>query len=55
MRRLSEDSGAGLVEYALLITLIVIVAILAVTYTGEQTSQMWSDISSGLDAASGGG
>jgi len=53
MERLRGEDGAGLVEYALLITLIVIVALLAVTYTGEQTSQMWSDISSGLDAAGG--
>jgi Flp pilus assembly pilin Flp len=51
MERLQSEDGAGLVEYALLITLIVIVAFLAVAYTGDQTSQMWSDISSGLNAA----
>ncbi|HDH03888.1 MAG TPA: Flp family type IVb pilin [Actinobacteria bacterium] len=48
MRRLLDDEGAGLVEYALLITLIVVVAIIAVSFTGQETTSMWDDISSGI-------
>lgn len=51
MRRLFDDEGAGLVEYALLITLIVVVAIIAVSFTGEQNSTMWSEIGSSFGAA----
>lgn len=49
LRWIENEEGAGLVEYALLVTLIVIVALLAVTYTGNQTSTMWSDIASSLE------
>jgi len=48
MRRLSNEEGAGLVEYALLITLIIVVALVAVSFTGQETTSMWDDISSGI-------
>lgn len=52
-RFIADDSGAGLVEYALLITLIVLVAFLAVGFAGQETSNMWSDISTNLEQAGG--
>ena len=41
-----NDTGAGLIEWALLVILIAIVALIAVKYTGTQNLQMWSDIGS---------
>jgi len=46
--KLRDDTGAGLVEWGLLVVLIAIVALIAVQYTGTQNSQMWSDIASSL-------
>ena len=43
-----EERGASLVEYALLVVLIAIVAILAVRFTGDQVSTTFSDIGSNL-------
>ena len=45
---LREDRGASLVEYALLVVLIAIVAILAVRFAGEQVSQTFSNVGSEL-------
>jgi len=45
---LREDRGASLVEYALLVVLIAIVAILAVRFAGDQVSTTFSDIGSNL-------
>ncbi|GBE20724.1 MAG TPA: Flp family type IVb pilin [Actinobacteria bacterium] len=41
-----DDTGAGLVEWGLLVILIAIVALIAVKYTGTQNLQMWSEIAS---------
>ena len=43
-----DDRGASLVEYALLVLLIAMVALVAVTVTGTQLSETYSDINSGL-------
>lgn len=40
--------GASLVEYGLLVLLIALVAILAVTFAGTQTSSLYSDIASAV-------
>lgn len=40
-----------MVEYGLLVVLIAIVALVAVAAMGEQTSTLYSEINSGLDAA----
>jgi Flp pilus assembly pilin Flp len=41
--------GASLVEYGLLVLLIALVAILAVTFAGNQNSALWSEIASSVD------
>ena len=43
------QNGASLVEYGLLVVLIALVAILAVTFAGEQNSVLWSEIASATD------
>jgi len=48
MRFLDDDRGASMVEYALLVVLIAIVALVAVSLAGSETSAMYSEISSGL-------
>ncbi len=47
-RNFRNDTGAGLVEWGLLVVLIAIVALIAVQFTGTQNSQMWSNIASSL-------
>jgi Flp pilus assembly pilin Flp len=47
----SRESGASMVEYALLIVLIAIIAFVAVTLAGEELSAAFSDIASSVDAA----
>ena len=46
---LRDDRGASLVEYALLVVLIAIVAILAVRFAGEQVSGTFSEVGSNLE------
>jgi Flp pilus assembly pilin Flp len=46
--RLGEDRGASMVEYALLIVLIAIVALLAIRLAGNQVSEAFSEVGSGL-------
>jgi pilus assembly protein Flp/PilA len=46
-----EEKGASMVEYALLVVLIAIIAIVAVSIAGENVSEAFSNIASGLDAA----
>jgi Flp pilus assembly pilin Flp len=41
--------GASLVEYGLLVLLIALIAIMAVTFAGNQTSALYSDIASAVD------
>ena len=43
-----EQRGAALVEWALLVILIAIVALVAVRVMGTQHSQMWSQIGESL-------
>ena len=43
-----EEKGASMVEYALLVVLIAIVALIAVRLAGSEVSQTFSDIASGL-------
>jgi pilus assembly protein Flp/PilA len=46
--RMAEEKGASMVEYALLVVLIAIVAILAIRLAGNQVSSAFSEIGSGL-------
>ena len=46
-----DDRGASLVEYALLVVLIAIVAIVAVTFAGKQVSETFSEVGSSLSGA----
>jgi Flp pilus assembly pilin Flp len=46
--RITEDKGASMVEYALLVVLIAIIAILAIRLAGNQVSSAFSEIGSGL-------
>ena len=45
---LKEEKGASMVEYALLVVLIAIVALVAVTLAGDAVSETFSEIGSGL-------
>lgn len=45
---LNEESGQGMVEYALLAALIAIVAIVAITNAGQQVNSKFSSVSSAL-------
>ena len=42
------ERGASLVEMAILLVLIAVVALIAVKYLGDSNSEMWSEIGSGL-------
>jgi Flp pilus assembly pilin Flp len=46
--RITEEKGASMVEYALLVVLIAIIAILAIRLAGNQVSSAFSEIGSGL-------
>ncbi|MGH8870848.1 MAG: Flp family type IVb pilin [Acidimicrobiia bacterium] len=47
---MQEEKGASMVEYALLVVLIAIVALVAVQIAGDEVSETFSEISSGLDS-----
>ena len=47
-RILTNDRGAALVEWGLLVVLIAIVALLAVTIAGNEVSETYSEIASAL-------
>lgn len=47
---LKDEKGASMVEYALLVVLIAIVALVAVSLAGEEVSNTFSDIASGLQS-----
>jgi Flp pilus assembly pilin Flp len=51
MRLRDTDTGAGLVEFALLMALIALVAFVAVQFAGSEASGLWSDIGSNLSDA----
>ena len=44
-----DERGASMVEYALLVVLIAIIAILAITFAGNQVSETFSEIGSALN------
>jgi pilus assembly protein Flp/PilA len=46
---MQTDKGASMVEYALLVVLIAIVALIAVSIAGEEVSETFSEVASGLD------
>ena len=46
-----DEKGASMVEYALLVVLIAIIAIVAVSIAGENVSEAFSNIASGLAQA----
>jgi Flp pilus assembly pilin Flp len=46
--RITEEKGASMVEYALLVVLIAIIAILAIRLAGNQVSSAFSELGSGL-------
>jgi pilus assembly protein Flp/PilA len=46
---LKDEKGASMVEYALLVVLIAIVALVAVSLAGTEVSETFSDIASGLN------
>jgi pilus assembly protein Flp/PilA len=48
-RFVSDDEGASLVEYGLLVALIAVVAIIAVTFVGQQVDSNFTEIGSALD------
>jgi pilus assembly protein Flp/PilA len=45
---MQEEKGASMVEYALLVVLIAIVALVAVRLAGNEVSSTFSEIGSGL-------
>ncbi|HEY4584601.1 MAG TPA: Flp family type IVb pilin [Acidimicrobiia bacterium] len=46
---IQSEKGASMVEYALLVVLIAIVALVAVQIAGQEVSETFSEVSSGLD------
>ena len=46
-----SEKGASMVEYALLVVLIAIIALIAVQFAGDQVSETFSEIGSGLGNA----
>ncbi len=48
VRLTADERGANLVEYGILVLLIAIVAIAAVTWVGDENSEMWSTISTNV-------
>ena len=52
LRKWTEDQrGASMVEYALLVVLIAIIAIIAIQIAGEQVSGAFSTVADGLAGA----
>ena len=46
---MTDEKGASMVEYALLVVLIAIVALVAVSIAGDEVSETFSEVASGLD------
>jgi Flp pilus assembly pilin Flp len=46
--RLAREEGQALVEYALIVSLIAVVAILMITLAGERVSSIFSEIQAAL-------
>lgn len=47
-RALREDAGQGLVEYSMILTFVVVVAIAALTFLGSDLSQEFSNIANSM-------
>ena len=47
--RVKDEEGQGMVEYALILVLIAIVVIVILTATGKRVSNVFSNISNGLN------
>lgn len=47
-KRLQEQEGQGMVEYALILVLIAIVVIIALTFLGSRIADVFNQITSGL-------
>lgn len=47
--RCKTERGASLVEYALLVALIAVVCIVAITFLGEEASDKFSEVGSGVN------
>jgi pilus assembly protein Flp/PilA len=45
-----EESGQGLVEYALIVGLIALICIGAIKATGKNVSDFWDELKSGTDS-----
>jgi pilus assembly protein Flp/PilA len=45
---MQSEKGASMVEYALLVVLIAIIALVAVAFAGKEVSSTFSEIGSGL-------
>lgn len=45
---MSDERGQGMVEYALILVLIAVVVIVILTVVGQQVSNVFSNVSSGL-------
>jgi len=52
---LRKDSGQDLLEYALLVALVALVAVGAITATGTSVNEIFGSISGELATAAGGG
>jgi pilus assembly protein Flp/PilA len=50
---LMDDRGASMVEYALLVILVAILALVAVRFAGNELSETYSDIAVEVDNARG--
>ena len=48
---MKDEKGASMVEYALLVVLIAIVALVAVSLAGDEISSVFSEIATGLENA----
>ena len=46
---MKEEKGASMVEYALLVVLIAIVALVAISLAGDAVSETFSEVGSALD------
>ena len=53
LQSLNQEEGQDLVEYALLLGLISIVAIAAIIFAGESVSALWEAVSAALALATG--
>ncbi len=51
LSRLSSEDGATAIEYALMVALIAMVIIVAVTFLGLTTSQMYQDVGTAVSTS----